>query len=345
MNERRGYTRGRILAAGTGAAEVWTAVLDGLGDGHPTTVGEVSQGYERSAYLEFTPQALGPADLLGPPLVLLAGGDIDGPLATTVTTSTPGGPPLDQLAAGAPARVWPASRATGRRPRYVLRVGDALDLVIDPDRLTVNDEPDRRYHDLAAIRREGELWARSLAAVDLLATHDLEDGLGWLPALAGFGDDEDLPTGDLRALVDGWVAWLASAGGPTDPPPADILGRGPGATPSGDDVLSGVVLALFRTTVGERRSRVRAAGEQLLKRASKRTTTVSTALFAQAVQGRAGERVEAVLRGLLRPDVPRSRWEPPVRETAALGHTSGVDTLVGVLLVTLAIGPRLARTG
>lgn len=337
-----GYRRAAVRGCGAGAAEVWAAVVDGSSDGAgpPWPVGEVGPVYERSVYLAFDPDAVEGAGLLGPALVLLADGDLDGPLATTIDLPAGRQLPSDRLSPGDPLRLWRTAGSPGARGRRVLGVGDALDLVVDPAGLVTPTEPERRYGDLATFRRGGERWERALAAVDALTAAGAEDGLGWLPHLARL-EGGRLPAGDLRSLADGWAAVVVEDGPTPCPPPSDVLGRGPGATPSGDDLLAGLMLALRRTTPNERRARVVLAGERVVTRATERTTTVSAALLAQAVRGRTTPRIEAGLRGLLAPDVPRSKWEPAVLEAAEAGHTSGVDTLIGALLVPLAVGPRV----
>lgn len=344
-----GYTRAQIRTCGAGAGEVWTAVLEWYDrldtDGSPRSVGQVRQVYDRSAYLEFDRAVVDEADLLGPPLVLLARDGFDGPLATVLDADDPGGFRPDRLIPGARCRLR-MSVGTGRTPpRPVLRIGDRLDIQVDLERVTPIAENQPHYHDLVAIPRGGPIWRRSIAALDVLEDRGVEDGLGWLPSLVRLREREGEPE-DLRRLADGWAALVDP---PTDEPPGqpptDILGRGPGATPAGDDVLAGLLLTLNRTAAGDRQNRVRRAGERVVAAASDRTTIVSTALLAQAVRGRASDRIEASLRALLTPDLSRTEWESAVLETADIGHTSGVDTIVGMLVVTLVVGPMLHERG
>lgn len=341
---RRGYTRGRIRTCGPGAGEVWRAVVRALegpdAAGPPVPVGAVGPVFDRSAYVEFDPEAVGDDGLLGPPLVLLGGHGFDGPLVTVVETDGPGGFRPDGLTPGAPCRVYPAT-AGGLRPRYVLRVGDALDVQVDPGRLSPAPGTAPTFQDIATLGRASGTWQRGTAILDLLDRHEVADGLGWLPGLARLAAG-DRPPDELGRLVDGWTGVLGGECEARPPaPPASLLGRGPGATPSGDDLLAGLFLALDRTATDARRPRLRQAGERLVATAAERTTTVSTALLAQAVRGRADDRVETALRAVLSQSVPRSRWEPAVLGITEVGHTSGVDTLVGMLVVTLGIGPEL----
>lgn len=340
----RGYTPARLERAGAGANEVWTAVLrehERRGAaGEPWPVAEVRQVYDRSAYLEFDPAALGEADLLGPPLVLLAGPGFDGPLATVVETDGVASFPAENLTRGASCRLRTAAGASTPL-RYALAVGQTLDLEIDPRGLDADSpDPDQRG-ELSDIARDGAVWRRAAATLDLLDEHGFEDGLGWLPELHRLVDGGD-PDAELRALVDGWAALLESPVGSVETP-TTVLGRGPGATPSGDDVLSGLLLGLYRTTRSDRRRRVRWAGERVVAAAGGRTTTVSRALLAQAAQGRAAGSIEAALRAIFDSNGHEVEFESTVLTAAERGHTSGVDLLLGLLLVPLAIGPRLAE--
>lgn len=335
----RGYTRVRLADCGAGASEVWSALLEAHdpSPGDPPTVGEVRQVFDRSAYLEF--DGLDEPARLGPQLVLLAGEGFDGPLATRLRTDAPGGFRPDGLAVGDRCRL---RRAAGSDRRYVLGVGDAMDLEVDPSALIVDGSGGGPYADLAAITPDRPPYRRASSVLETVQAEGVEDGLGLLDSIAGLPAGGRL-TGDLAVLVEDWVSILRADGPPLEPPTA-LLGRGPGATPSGDDVIAGLLLALGRTTAGDRQRRVRSAGRALVAAAAERTTTVSTALLAQAARGRAADRVDDALEVLLGAEEAPADWESTVVSATAVGHTSGVDLLVGVLLVPLAVGPALAGT-
>lgn len=343
----RGYTRLRVRDCGTGASDVWLALLRGFDrrstGGRPRAVGTVKQVYDRSAYLAFDPEALGGTPLLGPPLVLLAGGSFDGPLATAVVGR--GGAPFqaDGLSAGAECRLRNVV-GPGVDDRYVLAVGRTVELELDPPALSADRPDPGPYADVSAMTPESPTGRRARAALNRLVEEGVEDGLGWLGSVKRLAGGEE-PTRALQRLIDGWSQVLDPATGTPETPPTDLLGRGPGATPSGDDVLSGLLLALARSTSGDRRERVSVAGERVVAAAENRTTTVSTALLAQAAQGRAAGRMEAALRVLLDLEGAPKDWVSAVLAAAEVGHTSGVDLLVGALLVPLGVGPRIARTG
>jgi len=110
-----------------------------------------------------------------------------------------------------------------------------------------------------------------------------------------------------------------------------IVGLGPGLTPSGDDVLSGLLVAL-RLVGGALRDGERAVwladwlGAAVTADATTRTTAVAATLLHCAASGYAGAEVAAVLRAVAGLEAPR----PAVRRLLATGHTSGADLAWGV---------------
>ncbi|HLH24581.1 MAG TPA: DUF2877 domain-containing protein [Chloroflexota bacterium] len=111
-----------------------------------------------------------------------------------------------------------------------------------------------------------------------------------------------------------------------------LVGLGPGLTPSADDVLGGMLAAgyfLGREFEPERR-RWRAAGLLIRRAARGQTTPVSEALLACAATGAVGESAGTLLQALVAPDA--SRLAGALARTLALGHTSGADVALGILL-------------
>ncbi|MHC5268775.1 oxamate carbamoyltransferase subunit AllH family protein [Enterococcus sp. LJL98] len=99
-----------------------------------------------------------------------------------------------------------------------------------------------------------------------------------------------------------------------------LIGLGMGLTPSGDDLLTGLMLILFN--------------EQNLKeiivRALERTNSISQHQLFFASQGRAKPSVLAVIHELYRSGQADAAFESAVMETLAIGSTSGHDLLTGV---------------
>ncbi|MFB4288011.1 DUF2877 domain-containing protein [Nonomuraea sp. ATR24] len=122
-----------------------------------------------------------------------------------------------------------------------------------------------------------------------------------------------------------------------------LVGLGPGLTPSGDDVLAGLLVTLRHlgaaTGAGQA---VKLAGwlaAAVTYDARTRTTPISATLLHCAARGQAGPEVVAVLRAL----AGRQALEPALRRLHALGHTSGADLAQGIAIgldAVLALGGR-----
>ncbi|MET8468761.1 DUF2877 domain-containing protein [Streptomyces sp. NPDC006422] len=113
-----------------------------------------------------------------------------------------------------------------------------------------------------------------------------------------------------------------------------LLGLGPGLTPSGDDFLTG--LALLAAQPGSRMPGYLAAVRDVLERLPDRTTLLSRTTLVEALRGRARQSLLDVLHPLLDPaEVTAAdlspRLRPPVDRVLAIGHTSGADLLSGLL--------------
>lgn len=110
-----------------------------------------------------------------------------------------------------------------------------------------------------------------------------------------------------------------------------LLGLGPGLTPSGDDMVAGLVLAL-RLLGGATADGARAVwladrlAAMVTRNARDRTTPVSAALLHCAARGQAAAEVISVLRAF----EGREPAGPAVARLLAAGHTSGADLAWGL---------------
>jgi hypothetical protein len=118
-----------------------------------------------------------------------------------------------------------------------------------------------------------------------------------------------------------------------------LVGFGPGLTPSGDDVLVGLVTVLHRSWAAG------AAGGALVRRLQAavppllgRTTPISAHHLALALDGHAGEHLVALVDELLDHGTPQPSTVARVRAT---GATSGADAIVGVLAGTRLVQAEL----
>jgi hypothetical protein len=126
-----------------------------------------------------------------------------------------------------------------------------------------------------------------------------------------------------------------------------IVGLGPGLTPTGDDILSGLLvsLRLFGGSVHGGERAVWLAdwlGAAVTAHADTRTTALAATLLHCAADGQAGVEVAAVLRGT----AGQTPLGPSVRRLLGIGHTSGADLAWGLLAgcrATLALAAAAAE--
>jgi hypothetical protein len=130
----------------------------------------------------------------------------------------------------------------------------------------------------------------------------------------------------IRAYVDGGREANAAA----DAIASEIAGRGPGLTPSGDDLLVGILhaVSVWPSLAGRRGP---AALRALLHGASApRTTRISRAYLEAAARGWATEPWHALVRGLAASgDAGDDARSEAVRKVVRVGETSGADALTG----------------
>jgi hypothetical protein len=126
-----------------------------------------------------------------------------------------------------------------------------------------------------------------------------------------------------------------------------IVGLGPGLTPSGDDILAGLLVSL-RLVGGSVRQGGAAVwlaswlGAAVTADANTRTTALAATLLHCAVAGQAGAEVAGVLRAVAGHESP----VPAAHRLLAAGHTSGADLAWGVLAgcrATLALANASVR--
>lgn len=115
-----------------------------------------------------------------------------------------------------------------------------------------------------------------------------------------------------------------------------IVGLGPGLTPSGDDILCGLLvsLRLIGGAVRHGDAAVRLAdwlGAAVTADAGTRTTALAATLLHCAAAGGAGAEVAAVLRFVAGHEPPGRTGQGAVRRLLSVGHTSGTDLAHGVL--------------
>ncbi len=244
-----------------------------------------------------------------------------------------------------------------------VRVGEELLLLGPKDRAEVRDCPfgaaleigqwQQLQHGLA----DGSLpsrwdWSRPRGSFRAAGTTVLQlDPRSWevappepLPTLIGtalLALPADAPEPGLLQFYDASVAQeavrRASAALAGDGPFSDVrwlIGRGPGLTPSGDDVLVGLMAGLGAT--GRLSARTALVLEDLLRRRGHGLTTdVSLAYLRCALRGELAGQVLAVVRAL----ADGQPVGPAVQRLLGHGHTSGSDLLWGLAVGLGPAGP------
>ena len=115
----------------------------------------------------------------------------------------------------------------------------------------------------------------------------------------------------------------------------EIVGLGPGLTPSSDDTLAALVLlcVVYSENLGgaERRPVPIARAVATLPRG--RTTALSEEFLRQAASGRGNERITRLCTAVLTGG--RESVERETRRVLGIGETSGTDAMLGIVLGTL----------
>ncbi|MEV4460323.1 DUF2877 domain-containing protein [Microbispora sp. NPDC004025] len=116
-----------------------------------------------------------------------------------------------------------------------------------------------------------------------------------------------------------------------------LIGLGPGLTPSGDDMLAGLLVALRHLGAAAGVPRAVWLADWLAAAvtydARTRTTPVSATLLHCAARGEASPEVTGVLRGV----AGHQPLEPAAHRLLRLGHTSGADLAWGVQIGLSAV--------
>jgi hypothetical protein len=132
------------------------------------------------------------------------------------------------------------------------------------------------------------------------------------------------------------VAALAAAaadhdGVAVDPVLDQLIGRGPGSTPSGDDVVAGLLATLV--TLGRPDGPVATFAVAVragVARRGDRTAPLSATLLRCAADGAVAAAVRRVLALLAAPAAAAPARSSAIATLAGLGHTSGRDLLTGI---------------
>ncbi|MGB6538500.1 MAG: DUF2877 domain-containing protein [Xanthobacteraceae bacterium] len=135
----------------------------------------------------------------------------------------------------------------------------------------------------------------------------------------------------IIAALSEWIA--AALGGSLRPPPAiaELIGLGPGLTPSGDDFLCGAMAALHY--LGHN-AVARLLAEHVLSAAANATNFISASYLRWAAAGEVSEVLFDVLRSIASGG---DELDACLDVVDGVGHTSGWDTLTGAAVVCAAL--------
>ncbi|HET7199139.1 MAG TPA: DUF2877 domain-containing protein [Burkholderiales bacterium] len=136
-------------------------------------------------------------------------------------------------------------------------------------------------------------------------------------------------SGHAQPALDALDRWLV--GNALADEAAMLVGLGPGLTPSGDDFLGGVMLALHHV---QRPTQARGLWRWLEPRLA-RTSAISAAHLAAAAAGEGHEALHAALAHLFQ---RQPGWPAALDRLDAIGHCSGWDALAGAAAVARNFG-------
>jgi hypothetical protein len=123
-----------------------------------------------------------------------------------------------------------------------------------------------------------------------------------------------------------------------------LIGLGPGLTPSGDDLLTGLIATtvLLSETLGMSSNFYQQFGSAVLAVAEGKTTHLSFSWIEYAARGEVSEPLGRLLQALVRPDQPQ-QLEAIASEVLSSGATSGGDLLAGIILGSRCLLTQRAR--
>ncbi len=112
----------------------------------------------------------------------------------------------------------------------------------------------------------------------------------------------------------------------------NLIGLGPGLTPSGDDFLVGFLAGLYcRVGEDERRRKFFAAFGKYVNRFSKETNDISRTYLYHATRGQVSSRLVKLAEAISRGESSVNLMQI-AEEAMNVGHSSGMETIAGLLL-------------
>lgn len=193
------------------------------------------------------------------------------------------------------------------------------------------DLPAENYGEQQAAAIEDRLVRAALLAYEQKGAQGLAPSLRWLVGKGGLELGGDLTQGILDSFLE-----IRTGIDEQDPAKITqaaerIAGHGRGLTPAADDCITGVVLSLNRwRQILRVEFDLDRLNEAILTMARRKTTSLSATIIQAATLGTADERIIRVLDGMITGDYDETQ---DLGDLVRMGHSSGVDALVGIALV------------
>jgi hypothetical protein len=111
---------------------------------------------------------------------------------------------------------------------------------------------------------------------------------------------------------------------------ARVVGRGPGSTPAGDDVVIGILAVLAAPAAGQAGAAAARSLRDAMRPWLAGTTDISAHLLRQAARGWVGRNVHELIVALIE-DAPTEALQAAVQRVLDTGATSGADLCAGLL--------------
>lgn len=135
----------------------------------------------------------------------------------------------------------------------------------------------------------------------------------------------------IEALMADLQHWLSDDVPPDPVPLIQLLGLGPGLTPSGDDLLAGILIAWHHLGAFAASNRL---SINLLEASAARTTPISQAHLMAASRGYGAAPLHHLLNSLTADR--RAEVAEALDVVAKIGHSSGMDAIAGMVLALTA---------
>jgi hypothetical protein len=111
---------------------------------------------------------------------------------------------------------------------------------------------------------------------------------------------------------------------------ARVIGRGPGSTPAGDDVVIGILAVLAAPAAGQAGAAAARSLSDAMRPWLAGTTDISAHLLRQAASGWVGRNVHELIVALIE-GAPTQALQAAVQRVLGTGATSGADLCAGLL--------------